>query len=189
MATGFAHYVSTISLRRLPQYSSNALYDPQQNMDNEIERKFFIKEMPDLSHIKPLHYERYFLKRGDGVEERISKVNGKCFYEKKSEVSDLERTREKKEITPEEFEDLKQSASAAIVRERYDISSSPKISIQIYHGQFEGLVRVEVEFSSQEEACAFQPLPWMGQEMTGLPIARDAKLLNLSVDEFKRFVQ
>lgn len=157
-------------------------------MNNEIERKFFIKVMPDLSGIEPLRYERYFLKRDAGVEERISKVNGKCFYEKKSEVSNLERIREKKEITLEEFEALKQSASVAIVRERYDISANPKISIQIYHGQFEGLIRVEVEFSSEEEASAFQPLPWMGQEMTGLPIARDAKLLDLSADEFKRFV-
>lgn len=28
-------------------------------MTSEIERKFFVKEMPDISGIKPLRYERY----------------------------------------------------------------------------------------------------------------------------------
>ena len=56
---------------------------------NEIERKFFVRQMPDLSSIEPLHYERYFLKRKNGTEERISKVNDKYVYEKKSEISSL----------------------------------------------------------------------------------------------------
>jgi hypothetical protein len=59
-------------------------------MKNEIERKFFVKEMPDLSGIEPLHYERYFLERGNGKEIRISKINDSYVYEDKSEISDLE---------------------------------------------------------------------------------------------------
>ncbi len=157
-------------------------------MKNEIERKFFIKEMPDLSNIIPLHYERYFLERGDGKEIRISKIGDKYVYEKKSEVSDLERTREKREIAKEEFDELKQKASEAIIRDSYTISEHPDIVIQIYHGRFEGLIRVEVEFDSEEEANAFEPLSWIGKEMTGLPIARDSKLLDLSDEEFKSYL-
>ncbi len=85
-----------------------------------------------------------------------------------------------KEITKEEFDDLKQNASEAIIRDRYNISSNPDIAIQVYHGKFEGLIRVEVEFETQEKAMSFQPLDWMGEEMTGLPIARDSKLLDLT---------
>ncbi|HBT74474.1 TPA: hypothetical protein DEB29_00470, partial [Candidatus Wolfebacteria bacterium] len=118
-------------------------------MENEIERKFFVKEMPDLSGIHPLHYERYFLERGAGKEVRISKVNDSYVFEEKSEVSDLERTRTKKETSREEFERLKENASEGIVRDRYAISSNPDIAIQIYHGRFDGLVRVEVEFDSE----------------------------------------
>ncbi len=157
-------------------------------MENEIERKFFVKKLPDLSSIQPLHYERYFLKRSDGEEERISKVNDRYFYEKKNEVSNLERSREKKEISSIEFEKLKQGVGDALIRERYDVSENPKVSIQIYHGKHEGLVRAEVEFISEEEANAFQPLDWMGREMTGLPIARDAKLLDLTAEEFRNFL-
>jgi CYTH domain-containing protein len=157
-------------------------------MKNEIERKFFVKQMPDLSGFIPLYYERYFLERGNGKEIRISKVNDLYVYEDKSEVSDLERTRTKKELTKEEFEKLKQSSSEAIIRERYNVSSNPDIAIQIYHGRFEGLIRVEVEFNSEDEAKAFTPLSWMGDEMTGLPIVRDSKLLDLTDEEFKKYI-
>ncbi len=158
-------------------------------MSNEIERKFFVKHMPDLSGIEPLHYERYFLERGNGVEVRISKVNDMYKYERKVEVSDLERRGEKKEITKEEFEKLKQDASEAIIRERYDLSKNPDISIQIYKGKHAGLIRAEVEFSSEEEARSFNPLPWMGKEMTDLPISRDSKLLDLTKEEFNSYLQ
>ena len=156
---------------------------------NEIERKFFVRQMPDLSSIEPLHYERYFLKRKNGTEERISKVNDKYVYEKKSEISSLERSREKKEISKEEFERLKGKESEAIIRDRYNISTNPEVSIQIYHGRFEGLVRVEVEFETEEKAKSFVPLPWMGREMTSLPIARDSKLLDLTDLDFQEYLK
>jgi adenylate cyclase len=157
-------------------------------MKNEIERKFFVKNMPDLSGIIPISYERYFLKRESGEEIRISKIGESYVYEEKSEVSSLERTREKREISKEEFEELKKNSSEAIIREKYVISSDPNIAIQIYHGKFEGLIRAEVEFDSEEEAKMFSSLPWMGEEMTGLPIARDAKLLDLTDLEFKKYL-
>ncbi|MDE2038173.1 MAG: hypothetical protein KGI69_03065 [Patescibacteria group bacterium] len=157
-------------------------------MKNEIERKFFVKEMPDISNIQPLHYERYFLKRENGVEERVSKINEKYVYEKKHEISNLERTRDKKEISAEEFNLLKRDATEVLIRDRYDLSENPKISIQIYQGKFKGLVRAEIEFDSEEDAKKFRPFVWMGSEMTDLPIARDSKLLDLSESEFKRLL-
>jgi CYTH domain-containing protein len=158
-------------------------------MLNEIERKFFVKQMPDLSGIEPLHYERYFLSRANGVEERISKVNEKFVYEKKTEISSLERSREKKEISEQEFNQLKEKASEAIIRDRYNIPSNPEATVQIYHGKFEGLIRAEVEFKSEEEAKSFVPFSWMGKEMTELPIARDSKLLDLTNEEFQGYLK
>jgi CYTH domain-containing protein len=155
---------------------------------NEIERKFFVEKMPDLAGVKPLHYERYFLKRSGGEEERISKVNDGYFYEKKTDISELERARERREISFEEFSTLKQGASDPIIRDRYDISEHPKISIQVYRGKHEGLVRAEVEFASESDARNFVPPDWMGKEMTALPIARDAKLLDLSEHEFRKYI-
>ena len=65
-------------------------------MKNEIERKFFVRYLPPLEAIKPLHYERYILSKDGGKEIRIQKVEGGYTYEEKSEVSELERTRTKK---------------------------------------------------------------------------------------------
>lgn len=158
-------------------------------MNNEIERKFYVKRMPDLTLIKPLQYERYFLQRGEGIEIRISKVDNTYKYEKKIEISNIERTRESKEISKEEFEELKKEASESIIRERYNISDKPNIAIQVYHGRFEGLVRAEVEFESEKEALDFVPLDWMGEEMTGLPIARDSRLIDLTENEFRSYLK
>ncbi len=158
-------------------------------MKNEIERKFFVKELPDLSSIKPLHYERYFLERTKEVEIRISKINDSYKYEKKLRVSKLERKREKKDITEREFNGWKAKGTEGILRDRYDISNNPDISIQIYRGRFEGLIRAEVEFESVKEAEDFIPPAWMGKEMTDLPIARDSKLIDLTPDEFKAYLE
>lgn len=159
-------------------------------MKNEIERKFFVRELPSLSEVKPLHYERYILSKENGKETRIQKIDDSYTYEEKSDLSDLERIRVKRDITKEEFEAYRaQSNQKAILRERYNISSNPDIAIQIYHGDFEGLVRAEVEFTTEEEAKSFQPLPWMGKEMTGLPIARDALLLEVSRTQLEDYLE
>ena len=157
-------------------------------MKTEIERKFFVKNMPDLTGITPQQYERYFLERGNGKEIRITRVDATYKYESKTELSALERTRDVKTITKEEFDRLKGNSTDSILRTRYIISSQPNITIQVYHGRFEGLVRAEVEFDSEADAIAFKPLAWMGDEMTDLPIARDGKLIGLSDQEFKSFL-
>lgn len=49
----------------------------------EIERKFLIKEMPNLENLKPTYYERYFLFRSEKIEIRIQKKWEKFEFEKK----------------------------------------------------------------------------------------------------------
>jgi len=127
-------------------------------MNNEIERKFFVKQLPSLEGIEPIHYERYILSNENGKETRIQKVNDSYTYEEKVDVSSLGRSRTKKEISKEEFDSLKiESKNKAIVRDRYNMSTNPDIAIQIYHGEHEGLVRAEVEFESVDEAKSFHP--------------------------------
>jgi adenylate cyclase len=155
---------------------------------HEIERKFFMQEMPDISGIQPVRYERYILEQGGGIEIRISKIDDTYTYEKKVAISNLERMSESRKITKKEFDELKQNVSEVIIRDKYTVSENPKIAVQIYHGKFEGLVRVEVEFTSRKEAIDFNPLSWMGKEITGLPIARDGELIHLSTATFKSYL-
>jgi len=153
----------------------------------EIERKFLIKTMPDLSGIIPVHYERYYLKREGEVEERIQKKGKKFEYEKKIFVSTFERTKDKREISEEEFLRLKKEAGEAIVRDGYEFRDN--ISIKIYHGRFEGLLRAEVEFATKEDALVYKPEQWMGDEITTSSLGRDSTLLDLSENEFLSLVK
>ncbi len=157
----------------------------------EIERKFLLSTLPDVNGIAPIEYERYFLERGNGVETRVQKKGNKYTYEKKIEKEGIGRERaEEREISEEEFNTLKKTASKAILRTRYD--TSPLIAIQVYHGDYEGLIRYEVEFNTVEEAQAFVPEPWLGKEITNSPLGRDGKFLDLSREEFllelKKFI-
>jgi adenylate cyclase len=155
---------------------------------NEIERKFLVRKMPDISNITPVHYERYFLPSSTGKEIRISKVDNVHIYEEKDEISEMERTRAKKEITRTEFDTLKANASGPLIRDKYMVQNKPKVVIQVYEGRFQGLNRAEVEFETLEEAQAFKPMSWMGKEITKLPIGRDSKLIRLAPEEFRKIL-
>jgi CYTH domain-containing protein len=42
-----------------------------------------------------------------------------------------------------------------------------KVELDVYEGDLEGLLVAEIEFSSEEEAAAFEPLAWLWQDVTG----------------------
>ena len=150
----------------------------------EIERKFLAKNLPDLSEKECISYERYFLKIESDFEERVQKKGDKYEKERKFKTSNLSRETEKQEISREDFDVFKKSASKSIIRDSYKISDTPNITIKIYRGDYEGLIRVEVEFSSEEEAKNFQPYDWMGKEITDTKLGKDAKLIQSTKKEF-----
>lgn len=150
----------------------------------EIERKFLVRVMPDLSGLAAIPYERYYLKVTPSFEDRIQRVGDRYEREKKKGVSNLERTSEKQEMSKEEFESLMVIASGGIVRDSYLVSEDPEITIKVYHGKYEGLVRAELEFDSVDEAKNYQPEDWMGREVTNSSLGRDSQLLGLSEEEF-----
>ena len=156
----------------------------------EIERKFIVKTLPDLSSIQPLKYERYFVKLEEGYQERVQRRGDKYEFEIKKlvptvgNISHHEKTR--RQITQEEFDRFKiGKENLGIIRNSYKISEHPDLSIKIYHGRFEGLVRAEIEFQSEEEAKNYVPEEWMGEEITNSPLGMDSRLLQLTLEEFK----
>ncbi len=158
-------------------------------MSDEIERKFLIKKMPDLSNFKSIKYERYYIFKTDKIELRVQSKEGKFELERKEIVSKLKSIKTKLEISKEEFEKLKSLSSQVILRESYILSVNPEISIKRYQGKHEGLKKIEVEFKSEEEANLFQPEFWYGKEITNSIVSRDSKLLDLTDKEFKDFLK
>lgn len=158
-------------------------------MYHEIERKFLVQDMPNIKGIIPAVQERYFLQRGDLIEERIQK-NGTIFeYELKVALSPREWRRQKKIITEGEFLELTRRASKVLVRKSYSLSKkNPRISIKMYQGIYKGFIFAEVEFDSLRDSEIFTPLEWMGTEITNSRLGRDAWLLDYDREHFLKIL-
>jgi len=157
-------------------------------MSQEIERKFFVRELPDLNNLEAIKYERCFLFIDEYSEIRIQKKRDKYELERKTTKNSLEAKKQRFQISQEEYERLKRNCEKIIKRTSYNSSASPKISIKVYSGDFIWLTRVEVEFSNKEGAYKFMPLEWFGKEITSSPLWRDSKLVKLHHKEFLELI-
>ena len=153
-----------------------------------ITRKFLVKQTLDLTGKKQWSQTRYYLYRKNGIVIRIQTDGEKFELERKESKTDVMRESEKISITKEEFESIGKIAIDYVFRDSYFMSETPRIILRIYHGQFEGLVRAEIEFQSIEEANHFSPPQWMGKEITSTPLAKDETLLGLTVNELQRLL-
>ncbi len=159
-------------------------------MKNEIERKFLVKKMPSLKWLEAICYERCFLIRNEKIEIRVQKKAEKYEFERKEKSSNLFAKKQKIEIQKKEFERFKKTTKEEIIRDSYILDNKdPEISVKVYHGRFEGLVRVEVEFSDEKSAKKFTPPKWFWKEITDSPLGKDSKLLDLSDKEFKKLMK
>lgn len=153
-------------------------------MNLEIEKKYLIRKMPNLDKFSKLEYERYFISDDPKNQVRVQRKNDIYEIEKKIEIASNEYKKEKKKITKAEFDKLITDCNNVIKRDSYLICESPNITIKIYHGKYEGLARVEVEFLSRDELENFEVPDWFGREITNDDIGMDARLIKLSRDEF-----
>lgn len=153
-------------------------------MGLEIERKYLIKDMPSLDGITKIEYERYFI--SDNIDEqiRVQRKNDTFEIEKKIKVKENEYKKEKNSISKDEFENLIKNCDKVIKRDSYLISSNPNITVKVYHGKYEGLRRVEVEFNSVETFEKFESPSWFGKEITNTDIGMDVKLIKLDKETF-----
>jgi adenylate cyclase len=148
----------------------------------EIERKWIVKELPNVSGQTPLQYERYFLFNADGIEVRIQRKGDKYEFERKVEASELTRTGQKFEISEAEYSLFQELSIGEIIRESYIVNN---VSVKVYKGKHKGLIRAEIEFESEEEATTFEPLDWFGEEITNTDLGKDKKLMNLDERMFQ----
>lgn len=154
----------------------------------EIERKWLIKNTPNLNDYDRNIYERYFIFLSENVEIRVQKINDKYELERKENISEISRSEFKCNITKEEFEHFKSLSNKKIIRDAYTSKADPNLSIKIYHEEYEGLKRVEVEFKSKKEAHEYIPPNWFGKEITGSELGRDKKLVGLNKQEFNKLL-
>ena len=144
--------------------------------NTEIEKKFLVNHLPERFYAYDhTELEQAYISFGDGgeSEKRVrlmrSGKSERYFYTEKSDGT-LSRDEYELEITKKEYRSLCGSIISKFVKKaRYYIPVSRGLlmaELDVYHGELTGLVTVEVEFSSLEEAESFSPPTWFGEDIT-----------------------
>ena len=131
----------------------------------EIERKFLIKELPDLSKYDYVDIEQGYLCTSPVV--RIRKKNDKYILTYKG--SGLMAREEIEAALSEEayLHRRKKIDGHAITKRRYLIPYEKyTIELDVFEGHKKGLIMAEVEFESMEEADSFVAPEWFGEDVT-----------------------
>lgn len=132
----------------------------------ENERKFLVKEVPKLEGIKYSLIEQGYL--SFTPEVRIRKKNDKYFLTHKGEGNQI-RTEVESEIDKVTYDILMLLVQERFINKtRYEVELSDGIiaELDVYHGDLEGLVVVETEFKTSEQASLFTIPSWFGKEVT-----------------------
>lgn len=138
-------------------------------MNQEIERKFLVKEVPENLNKHPSTeiIQGYLAITEDGTEVRVRKKGDGYFLAVKNGFG-LQRQEVEIDISRDQFEKLwSMTKGRGIEKVRFEIDySGMKIELDIYKGILNGLIVAEVEFLSIDEARSFIPPDWFGREVT-----------------------
>jgi adenylate cyclase len=142
----------------------------------EIERKFRVRDTPE-SLGEGTQLRQAYLAVDGGVEVRVRDKGGTYVLTVKGGRG-VERTEVEVDVDGASFDELWALApDRRIEKIRHEIDvDGHTAELDVYAGPLEGLVVVEVEFASRDDAEAFVPPEWFGEELTGDPRWSNAAL-------------
>ncbi len=132
----------------------------------EIERKFLIKELPLLQGYNTSKITQGYISIDPVI--RVREMAPNYFLTVKSKGAMI-REEFELAITQEQYASLcSKLEGVAIEKTRYFIPLDNHLTaeLDIYKGALKGLITVEVEFSSSEEASCFNVPMWFGRDIT-----------------------
>lgn len=134
----------------------------------EVERKFLVTAPPDLGGADADEIEQGYLAIGADGEVRVRRKGDRLLLTAKR-GSGLSREEAEVELDRASFDKLWALTEGRRLRKRRHVvpHGGLKIEIDVYGGDLEGLMVAEIEFPSEEEAKAFEPPGWLGEEVTG----------------------
>ena len=136
--------------------------------NSEIERKWLLSELPDLSGCKRAKIVQGYLAVAAGATEvRLRKAGRRCFETVKKGIG-LRRDELEVKLTKKQFDSLwPATRGRRLEKVRYALKwQAKKIEVDVYKKRLNGLMVAEVEFKSRKEAAAFTPPEWFGKEVT-----------------------
>ncbi len=143
----------------------------------EIERKFLISKMPDLSGLKTREIIQGYLSVRPVV--RVRKDNDDYYLTYKN-GGGMAHQEENLLLDRESFLHLLEKCDGSrIEKTRYEFPLSDHLiaEIDIFHGAHEGLRFLEVEFPDIQTAENFIPPAWFGPEVTKDPRYHNSSLI------------
>jgi CYTH domain-containing protein len=133
----------------------------------EIERKYLLKELPDLGNFEHHKIEQAYLCTGPVVRVRREDENYYMTYKGSGMMS---REEYNLALTKESYEHLKAKADGNIISKiRYLIpleGTKLVAEVDVFEEPFAPLILAEVEFESEEAANTFVPPAWFGEDVT-----------------------
>jgi CYTH domain-containing protein len=134
----------------------------------EVERKFLVSEPPALDATQADEIEQGYLAIGSDGEVRIRRKGDKLLLTAKR-GSGLSRQEAEVELDHESFDELWELTEGRRLQKRRHVipHGDLKVEVDVYGGDLEGLVVAEIEFRSEDDARAFEPPDWLGEEVTG----------------------
>ena len=134
----------------------------------EIEKKYLINKLPeDLVVLERSNIAQYYILLEGKAEARVRRKetsgNVKHYLTIKAGEG-LVRTEVELKITEGQFNELARSTTRAVVKQR--LVTPEGFEIDVYEGSLKGLITVEKEFPSEEEAANFTPPSWFGEDVT-----------------------
>ncbi|MDO4166342.1 MAG: CYTH domain-containing protein [Eubacteriales bacterium] len=140
----------------------------------EIEKKFQLKALPDLSGYQKKEIEQGYLCTDPVV--RIRKSDDQYILTYKSKVGIepsgiVAQVNQEMEVPLHEkaYQHLREKVDNHLIRKsRYVIplADGHTGELDVFHGVLEGLAFIEVEFESEEAASAFCPPEWFGDNVS-----------------------
>lgn len=133
----------------------------------EIERKFIPKQLPDHLEQYPYHeIEQGYLCTNPVI--RIRKLDNSYFLTYKS-AGMMAHEEYEMPLSEESYLHLRKKADGILITKRrylLPLDASHKIELDIFQDSLKGVTLAEVEFASIEEANAFIPPEWLGEDVT-----------------------
>ena len=138
-------------------------------MGIEIERKFVVKQVPaDLNKLTgAIIRQGYIIASEDGIEMRI-RQKGDCYYQTIKTGTGLTRTEVEIKLSQDQFERMwPYTEGQRVNKTRYTLPVGDHTAeLDLFEGDLDGLILVEVEFDSVEVSEGFVPPVWFGRDVT-----------------------
>lgn len=133
----------------------------------EIERKYLIKQLPENYDTFPFHQiEQGYLSTRPVV--RIRRQDNEFFLTYKSGGL-MVREEYNLPLTEDAYYHLRQKADGILItKKRYLIPYNEVLTIEldVFEGDLAPLILAEVEFETEDDANAFTPPEWFGEDVT-----------------------